>query len=406
MSTPETSPLQTPVDSTARRVRMLAGLAALIVVCGGGFVAYHELRGRWYESTEDAYANGNVVPVVPQTSGSVVAIYADENRLVQKGQTLVELDGADARIALEQAEASLAKTVRQVRGLYSNVGNLTAELGNRRTAVERARADVERRRNLVATGAIPAEELAHANETLAQAQSALAAAQEQLASGQAMTDNTAVLTHPDVKVAAALVRKAYLDMVRSKVQAPLTGYVTQRGVQVGQRVQPSSSLMAIVPLDQVWVEANFKETQLPKMRIGQNVELISDVYGDDVLFHGRIAGLGMGTGSAFSILPAQNATGNWIKIVQRVPVRIALSRSELAAHPLKIGLSMRVEVDLHDQHGPMLSTAPSVKPLFATDVFVHQMDEADKLIANVIQANLASHAAPRVAPTKTEVQKH
>jgi len=326
---------------------------------------------------------------------------------VQAGQTLVALDCSDSKIALDQSEGNLARTVRQVRGLYSNVGNLSAELESRRTAVERARSDVERRRSLVASGAIPAEELAHANDTLEQAQSALSAAQQQLASSQAMTDNTGVMSHPDVKVAASAVRKAYLEVSRCSVPAPLTGYVSQRTAQLGQRVQPNTSLMAIVPLDQIWVDANFKETQLQHMRIGQKVELSSDVYGEGVVFHGKIAGLGMGTGSAFSILPAQNATGNWIKIVQRVPVRIVLSRAELAAHPLKIGLSMRVEVDMHDQNGPILAAASSTQPLFATDVFAHQLTEADKAIADVVQANLGRGTAPVVpANAKADARKH
>lgn len=406
MSTPETQTPR-PADPTASRVRMLAILAGIVIVVGGSYFAYHELRGRWYESTDDAYANGNVVQVVPQTSGSIVSIFTDDNRLVQAGQTLVALDCSDSRIALDQSEGNLARTVRQVRGLYSNVGNLSAELESRRTAVERARSDVERRRSLVASGAIPAEELAHANDTLEQAQSALSAAQQQLASSQAMTDNTGIMSHPDVKVAASAVRKAYLEVSRCNVPAPLTGYVSQRTAQLGQRVQPNTSLMAIVPLDQIWVDANFKETQLQHMRIGQKVELSSDVYGDGVVYHGKIAGLGMGTGSAFSILPAQNATGNWIKIVQRVPVRIVLSRAELAAHPLKIGLSMRVEVDMHDQNGPILAAASSTQPLFATDVFAHQLTEADKVIADVVQANLGRGTAPVVpANAKADARKH
>lgn len=396
MSTPENNQNSHPTDKAASRVRMLSILAGVVIVVGGGYFAYHELHGRWYESTDDAYANGNVVPVVPQTSGSIVSISADENRLVEAGQPVVKLDCDDANIALQQAEGNLARTVRQVRGLYSNVGNLSAELASRRTAVDRARADVERRRSLVASGAIPAEELAHANDTLEQAQSALAAAEQQLASSRAMTDNTGVMSHPDVKVAAAAVRRSYLDVARCTVQAPVTGYVSQRTAQVGQRVTPATSLMAIVPLDQIWIEANFKETQLPKMRIGQPVTMTSDVYGDDVVFHGKIAGLGMGTGSAFSILPAQNATGNWIKIVQRVPVRIALSRKELASHPLKIGLSMSVEVDLHDQKGPVLSTVPSTEPLYATKVFDNQLDDANKIIDDVVRANLGKGTSPVV----------
>ncbi|MFT4172534.1 MAG: efflux RND transporter periplasmic adaptor subunit [Rhodocyclaceae bacterium] len=398
MSTTQDSNLHAFAAPANRRRRLLlTALAAVIVIGGAGYGAYYYLHGRWFEETEDAYANGNVVQVSPQIAGTVVSIGADDNALVHAGQPIAQLDQTDAHVALEQAEANLARTVRQVRGLYTNVGSLEADLAARRATLERARADFERRQGLASTGAIPAEELAHAREALATAQSQLSAAEQQLATSHAMVENTGVLTHPDVKAAAAAVRRAYLDYVRTDLVAPVTGYVAQRSVQVGQRVQPGAPLMAVVPLDQVWVDANFKETQLQHMRIGQPVELRADLYGSDVTFHGKIAGLGVGTGSAFSLLPAQNATGNWIKIVQRVPVRVVLDRQELAAHPLRIGLSMRVEVNMHDQSGPMLAQAPTTTPVFTTDVFARQLDDAEARIAEVIHANAGS--APRGAPT-------
>jgi membrane fusion protein, multidrug efflux system len=401
MSTTQDSNLHAFAAPANRRRRiLLTALASVIVIGAAGYGAYYYLHGRWFEETENAYANGNVVQVSPQIAGTVVSIGADDNALVHAGQPIAQLDQTDAHVALDQAEANLARTVRQVRGLYSNVGSLEADLAARRAALDRARADFERRQGLVSTGAIPAEELAHAREALATAQSQLSAAEQQLATSHAMIENTGVLTHPDVKAAAAAVRRAYLDYVRTDLVAPVTGYVAQRSVQVGQRVQPGAALMAVVPLDQVWVDANFKETQLQHMRIGQPVELRADLYGSDVTFHGKIAGLGVGTGSAFSLLPAQNATGNWIKIVQRVPVRVVLDRQELAAHPLRIGLSMRVEVNMHDQSGAMLAQAPNTTPVFTTDVYARQLDDAEARIAEVIHANAGgvTPAARKINP--------
>jgi len=371
----------------------LLGLTVLIVVLGIAFATYHYFYGRWFESTDDAYVNGNVVQLTSQTTGTIVSIGADDNAFVKAGQVLVKLDQADTQVALEQAEATLARTVRQVRGLYTNVSGLTSDMTAKKVARDRARADFERRQALAGSGAIPQEELAHARDTLAAAEQALAAAEQMLATNRALVDDTGVASHPEVKAASALLRKAYLDFVRTSLVAPVTGYVAQRNAQVGQRAQPGLPLLAVVPLDQVWVDANFKETQLTHMRIGQPVELYSDVYGSGVVFHGRVAGLGVGTGSAFSLLPAQNATGNWIKIVQRVPVRITLDPKELAEHPLRIGLSMNVEVSMHDRSGPMLAQVPNDKPVFATDVYDNQLADADHRIAEIIRANIGGGAA-------------
>ena len=385
-NTPNTAALSDNATSP-RRKQWLVGLAGVVVLAAAGSTAYYYLIGRWNESTEDAYANGNVVQIAPQTAGTIIAIQADNNSFVKAGQVLAELDTSDARVSLEQAEAALARSVRQVRGLYANVGTQQAEVASRRAMVERAQADFERRQGLAATGAIPAEELSHAREALSAAESALAASGQQLASSHAMVDNTALLTHPDVKANAAAVRRAYLDLARNQILAPVSGHVAQRSVQVGQRVTPGAPLMAVVPLNQIWVDANFKETQLRHMRIGQDVTVHADLYGNDVTYHGKIEGLGVGTGSAFSLLPAQNATGNWIKIVQRVPVRIALDAKELEAHPLKVGLSMHAEVDMHDQSGPALAQAVNTQPLFSTDIYARQLTDADALIARIIDDN-------------------
>jgi len=370
-----------------RRRWLLRGLVVVIVLVGIVWALYHFLVGRWYEGTDDAYVNGNVVQITPQIPGTVVSIGADDNDYVREGQTLVKLDPSDTQVALAQAEADLAASVRKVRGLYSGVSSSQADVAARETAVAQARADYERRKGLAKTGAISAEELAHAREALTEAENGLAAVKGQLATTSALVENTQVASHPEVQAAAAKLHAAYLNMQRTTLVAPVSGHVAQRSVQVGQRVQPGTPLMAVVPLSQVWVDANFKETQLTDMRIGQPVTLTSDLYGGGVTYHGHVEGMGVGTGSAFSLLPAQNATGNWIKIVQRLPVRIDLDGKELQQHPLRIGLSMDVTVDLHNQNGAILSQTMPSKPVLSTDVYERSSKQADALIAKIIADN-------------------
>lgn len=405
-----TSPINpNPVDDTDPAVRLkeqrlkkrrvlLRSLVGVIIVVAIVWVLYYLFLGRWYESTDDAYVNGNVVQITPQVPGTVISIGADDNDYVRAGQSLVKLDPTNTDVALEKAEAALAQTVRKVRGLYSTVHSASADVAAREAAVAQAKADFQRRKGLAASGAISAEELAHARDALTTAESALAAAQAQLATTSALVSDTKIASHPDVKAAAAAVRAAWLNDQRTTLVAPVSGYVAKRSVQVGQRVQPGMPLMAVVPLDEVWVDANFKETQLEHMRIGQPVSLTSDVYGSSVTYHGHVEGLGVGTGSAFSLLPAQNASGNWIKIVQRLPVRISLEKSELDKHPLRIGLSMNVDVNLHNQKGPMLAQQLPQHAVFSTDVYTRSQADADALIAKIIHANSAGAAGtPRAA---------
>ncbi|MEP6939735.1 MAG: HlyD family efflux transporter periplasmic adaptor subunit [Rudaea sp.] len=384
-----------------RRKLLLRLLALVVVVASIAYGIWYYSIGRWYEGTDDAYVNGNIVQITPQVVGTVVRINADDGNLVNKGDVLVEIDGSDARIALQQAEAALARTVRQVRGLYSNVESGQSAVVAQRVGLERARADYARRQGLVKTGAISAEELAHARDALAAAESSYAASQQQLNTTRALVDETIIAKHPDVQASSAALRTAYLNDARSKLIAPVDGYVAKRSVQVGQRIQPGTPLMAVVPLHQVWVDANFKETQLAKMRIGQPVTLKSDLYGSGVEFKGKVQSLGVGTGSAFSLLPAQNATGNWIKIVQRVPVRVAIDSKDLDKNPLRIGLSMGVDVNLHDQSGPSLAQQAPTEPAFTTDVYRGQIEGAQAEIDRIIHdnagtANAVSHkeAAP------------
>ena len=376
-------------NNSGKRKLMLFILLVVVVLAGLGVWAWHEFYGRFYESTDDAYVNGNVVEITPLVTGTVTSIGADDGDLVHAGQVLLQFDPADAKIALQNAQANLAKAVRQVRGLYSNVDGMKAQVNARRADVQKAQDNFSRRRSLAAGGAISQEELSHARDDLSSAQSALNNALQQLASTSALVDDTVISSHPDVQVAAAQLRNAYLNNARSTLIAPVTGYVAKRTVQLGQRIQPGTATMAVIPLNQLWIDANFKETQLRNMRIGQSVEIESDVYGSDVKYTGTIDSLGAGTGSAFALLPAQNATGNWIKIVQRVPVRIHINAQELADHPLRIGLSTVVDVDLHDQSGPVLAQQPPQKASFTTNVYDQQLGEADAMIARLIHDNSA-----------------
>ncbi|WP_322978481.1 efflux RND transporter periplasmic adaptor subunit [Pseudomonas sp. C11] len=374
-------------ENSGSRKRLLLGLGAVIVLCSAAIFAYQELYGRFYEETDDAYVGGNLVQITPQITGTVTRIAVDDGDYVEAGQPLVWLDPADTQVAQQSAEANLARTVRQVRGLYSNVDSYKAQVASRRIDVQRAQADYQRRVALASKGAISREELAHARDTLNSAQSALTSAQQQLDTNQALVDDTVIASHPDVKSAAAQLRQAFLNNARSTLVAPVSGYVAQRSVQVGSRIQPGAALMAVVPLHEVWIDANFKETQLREMRIGQPVTVEADLYGDDVTYQGHVESLGVGTGSAFSLLPAQNASGNWIKIVQRLPVRIRLDDEALEKHPLRIGLSTTVTVDLHDQSGAQLTSQMPKQARFSTAVYDASLGEADALIERIIHDN-------------------
>ena len=411
-SSPSAAPAAQPTPENAgKRRRLLLLIAAVVVVAGIGYGAWYFLVGSHFESTDDAYVAGNVVQVTPQVAGTVIAINADDTDIVRQGQDLVVLDPSDARVALDQAEAQLAQTVREVRTVYANNGTLNANILTRqadtiraRSGLTRAQDDYQRRAALVAGGAVSKEELQHVQTELDGAKSALAAAEanvqaakEQLASNQVSTDGIGVARHPNVLRAAARVREAYLALERATLPAPVSGQVAKRGVQLGQRVSPGTPLMAIVPLDHLWVDANFKEVQLRRMRIGQPVTLEADLYGSKVEYRGRIVGLSAGTGSAFSLLPAQNATGNWIKVVQRVPVRIEFDPKELADHPLRIGLSVVAKIDTSDRSGPELASAKRDEPSYQTKAFAPDTHAADALIDGIIAANLGRGGGGKVS---------
>ncbi|MCY1197055.1 Multidrug export protein EmrA [compost metagenome] len=409
---PTTAAPDAPAGNGKRR-RALTVLTAVVLVAGGGWGLYEWLVASHYENTDNAYVQGNVIQITPQIGGTVMAIGADDTDFVKAGQPLVQLDPADAKVALEQAEAALAQAVRQVRTLYANNGSLAAQVTLRQSDIAKAQSDIakaqddlQRRRALSGNGAVSKEELNHAETQLANAKSALAAAQagvvaarEALASNQSLTEGTSVAQHPSVLAAAAKVREAYLATQRVAMPAPVDGYVAKRTVQLGQRVAAGTPMMSIVPLHQLWVDANFKEVQLRNIRIDQPVKLTADVYGKKVEYTGKVAGLGVGTGAAFALLPAQNATGNWIKVVQRVPVRIALDPEQLKANPLRIGLSMDAEIDITQKTGKMLADAPRSTAFAQTQVYSQLDRGADAEVDRIVAANLG-RGAPTAAVSR------
>ena len=407
-----------PAGNGRRRTALL-GVAGVVLLGLIAYGVYLALVLNHFESTDNAYVQGNVVQLTPQVAGTVIAISADDTDFVKAGQPLVKLDPADARVGLDQAEAQLAQAVRETRTLFVNNGTLKAQIAAREADLARAQSDlsraqddVSRRAPLVATGAVGREEFNHVTSQVAVARTALSAAEsgtvaarEQLASNQSLTEGISVDRHPNVLRAAAHVREAYLALTRAELLAPVDGYVARRSVQLGQRVQAGTALMSVIALKDVWVDANFKEGQLRNLRIGQPVELVADVYGKKVEYHGTIEGLGAGTGAAFALLPAQNATGNWIKVVQRVPVRIALDPKEVAAHPLRVGLSMDVKVDISKTEGRMLADASQSPTHATTAVFDDGKAAAEADVRRIIAAN-SGRAAPAPVAQRQAAQPH
>ena len=353
-----------------RRQKVMLGLAAGMLLVGGGAYAFID---RDHVSTDNAYVSADSAQVTPLVSAAVVAVPVVNTQVVRKGDILLQLDDSDARLALAKAEAEYFKARRQFAQTAANSGSLAAQVGARDadigqaqaqlTSAEasfgKARIDLSRRQELATSGAVSGEELttaknadstaqanlALARAAVAQASATRGAARESLAANQALIAGSTVDTSPEVAAAKAKLDQARLDLQRTLIRAPIDGVVTNRQVQVGQRIAAGSPVMTIVPIGSVYVDANFKEGQLKKVRPGQSVELVSDLYGDDFVYHGKVAGFSGGTGSAFALIPAQNATGNWIKVVQRLPVRVQLDPKELASHPLRVGLSMEAKID-------------------------------------------------------------
>ncbi|HTY93858.1 MAG TPA: HlyD family efflux transporter periplasmic adaptor subunit [Steroidobacteraceae bacterium] len=390
-------------EATGRRNRMLLGFTLAILVIALGYGLYWRNVLQFRESTDDAYVNGNIVQITPQIAGTVVGINADDTQYVSTGQNLVRLDPADAKVALDEAEAHLALTVRSVRGMFATTAQLAAAQNLRQTDLDAAQQDLARRERLAGSGAISGEELQHARDAVSAAKAALLAAQQQLAADRARIDGTRIEDHPEVQAAAAAVHSAFLQLARTRLPAPVSGFIAHRNVELGQRVSPGSVLMAVVPLNQVWVDANFKELQLANIHVGQPATVTADLYGGSVRYRGTVVGFSAGTGASFALLPAQNATGNWIKVVQRLPVRIALDPQDLAAHPLQVGLSTRVVVSTLERNGARLPQTAAKAPAYATGVFDDADRQANDRVDAIIAANLPGPVHGRLARRQTQV---
>ncbi len=384
MSTPDPQPAGKAASSSRRRGLII--LAVCVVVCAVAWTVYWYGYARWRISTDDAYVGGTVVQVTADIAGTILSVYARETDTVIAGQTLLELDPADARIAMDAAVADLGNTVRQVHGAFLQVDRLRAQLALREVELRRARQDLARRGPLGEGGAVSAEDVAHARDAVAGYEAAVRAAREELNVALAQTVGATPSDHPQVLRAAARVREAALALQRTVIKAPIGGVIAKKGVQLGQRVSPGMPLLGLVPLEDVWVDANFKEGQLEQMRIGQPASLRADLYGRSVDFSGHIRGISPGTGAAFALLPAQNASGNWIKIVQRIPVRIALDPEQVRDHPLRVGLSMQVVVDVHDQSGSVL-TVPNSEAVASVEPRSTSDEATEALIARTIAIN-------------------
>jgi membrane fusion protein (multidrug efflux system) len=390
-----TSPAETVPDTAKRK-------SGAFVFIFGGFVLI-ALFAAWYvyqqdtERTEDAYVDGNAVQVTSQISGTVTSIGADNTDYVRAGAPVVKLNPVDVEIQFERSKAALARATRMARTQYSQVEQLQAEVDQRTNDLNKAKSDLKRRAQLASSGAVSREEISHSEDILKNARAGLISTQQSLAQRKAMVDGTTLRSHPDVLTAASNLRDAFVARDRTVVLAPVSGVVTKRSVQVGQRISPGVAMMTVVPLDHLWVNANFKESQLEHIRIGQPVTLTADSYGTDVVFHGKVAGLDAGTGSAFALLPAQNATGNWIKVTQRVPVKISLDPSEITSNPLRLGISMRVKVDTRERGGEVLRDDVPNDDLYSTAVFENELKNADALVDTVITENEDPHIAPAIS---------
>jgi membrane fusion protein (multidrug efflux system) len=377
-----------------RRVRWMISLAVIFFIIIFAWLLYWFFVSQYYETTDDAYVDGNLIQVMPKISGQVVEILADETDLVNKGESIIRLDKSDVDIALKNAESELALTVRQVSQLYVSVDQLKSDVIIQESNLEKAREDYQRRKGLVVTKVISSEDLQHAKLAVDSATASLALAKAKLLESVNMVSNSDLYHHPQILQAEVKLRNAYLSWQRTVVYAPETGYVAKRPVQVGQYVTPNSVLMIIVPLSQVWVNANFKESQLQNMRLGQPVELISDAYGSDIKYKDKVIGLNPGAGNVFDLLPPQNATGNWIKVVQRLPVRVEVDAQQLMMYPLRMGLSMTATVDTRHRDGDALAKLPQKKIVYQTQPYGDDPKAVDKLINQILESNAKNVSYP------------
>lgn len=370
-----------------RKVILISMTLGLIIIALALFF-YWWIWGRFDEYTDDAYVSGNLVYVTPQISGIVTNIYADDTWYVEEGQVLIELDKTDYIIALDKSKANLAQTIRQIAGLFAEANQKKAQIQVAKAIFIKDAEDFERRSTLVTAGSISKEDFSHASAALMNSYFSLIAAEQDYFSLKTQIEHTTVKTHPLVEKAIQEVKKNWIDLNRCTIKAPTKGLMAQRRAQIGERIEPAESILAIVPLEEIWVEANFKEDQIGSMQIGQKAKIKTDIYGKKVIYEGEVIGMGAGTGSVFSLLPPQNATGNWIKIVQRVPIRISLDPEQILNHPLRLGLSTEVHVNIHSLKNPVNSKEPLSSPLYTTKIFANEEKGSEALIDTIFTENI------------------
>jgi membrane fusion protein (multidrug efflux system) len=385
-----TGDTEAPGSANGKRRRILLLITAGFVVIGVLWGIFWVLVLSRRESTDDAYVNGNKVVISAQVPGTVIAVLADDTQLVEAGQALVRLDPTDAEVALARSAGALAQAVRQVRQEKETADQYDSLITARKIELARALVDLAKREPLLSESAIAPEEVRHARESVQLAKAALAQATRQAAASHALVDGTRVQDNPSVIQAKAVYRDAWIAAQRNSVVAPVRGYVAERSVQLGQSIQPGQALMIVIPLNSLWVDANFKEAQLRNLRLGQPAEVRSDLYGGSFIYHGRVSGMSAGTGAAFALLPAQNASGNWIKVVQRVPVRIQIDDRDLARSPLRVGLSATATVDTTRREGPVLPLEPADKPVGDTRVYAQDLEKANAEADAIVSRNLGT----------------
>ena len=387
MSDQQTDTQNSSNNKSQQRKKGLSIFILLLLLISIGSAAYWYFFIKGFEETEDAYVSGNQVMVSAQVAGNISKINVDNMDPVQAGDVLLELDDTNAKLSFEQAKSNLANAVRQVSQLNYTVKQLKSAVRANEITLAQAQGNLNRRVQLVKDGAIDKESFQHAKEAVELAKANLTTSQNQLEANQALLLDGPLSEQPQIQNAVSNLKQAWLNLERTKIRSPIKGYVARRNAQVGQAVSVGGALMAVVTTDQMWLDANFKETQLTHMRIGQPVEIHFDLYGKDKTFNGKVVGIEMGTGSAFSLLPTQNATGNWIKVVQRVPVRIQLDPQQLAENPLRIGLSATVKVNVTDSQGETLRNQAPTATLYSTNVLQYDESAVNNLIESIIRDN-------------------
>jgi membrane fusion protein, multidrug efflux system len=382
------TPPTAPPRQEKRHIKAVIILIVIFVLIGLGWFSYWWGWGRFYVSTEDAYVGGNLVIITPQVDGIVTSLTADNTDIVPSGRPIVALDKTNQTLAFQSSLDELARTVRQVQQMFEQTLMLQAQVIAKKAMLLIATQDYEHRKAVVDMGGVSLEDFETAAANVEEAFYSLSAAEHEYFSSLALVENTSVETHPLVELTKDRVRLEWVNLQRHTITSPVHGIVAQRTVQVGEHVKSGQPLLAVIPIEEMWVDANFREVNLTKVRVGQPAKVTVDLYGSSIEFHGKVVGVGGGTGSVFSILPPQNATGNWIKIVQRVPVRIALESHEIERYPLRLGLSTEVTIDIHQTYLPVFPEVKPVKEIYSTNVFAHQEAGVEEWIQKCIQANL------------------